>query len=367
MAGSSQDFSSATIGAFSLAFSSTLQELTKSLATEGDIFEGMRSLLASLRHRSAELERMQENSQEDGALIVSLRKRLAESAGVVEALEVRGEHQREELARGCAALGGAQARIRELVGEVETLRQMLVAAPRPSRPQLGVSRAASSATASSSSSSSSTHTAPSGGGARATATPSALPFELWRADKGLVRLVEAPVPPPGRGGGGAGLPQSFYHALGHACATPATQGCCEGGQGGGGGGGGAPEPLGRGSVELVEHPFWSPHLYPSSAGPPPPEPQHQQHQRAKLREGGKWEAHFAPLPGAPPPPRLFPLTLTHVSNLDRNGCEADKWKEELRFEQHRVAATQQRIGEREGRLASLRQFAQELGKGLHCK
>jgi hypothetical protein len=91
---------------------------------------------------------------------------------------------------------------------------------------------------------------------------------------------------------------------------------------------------------LVEHPFWSPHLYPSTPSP----------------SGTATSSSAAPAATltAPPPPRLSPLSLTHVSNIARNGGAVDRWGEEMQAERGRLSAMLKGIQEREAKVAALR-------------
>jgi hypothetical protein len=310
------------IQTFSVAFASSLAELRASLEAEGGMLERCRALLAAARALALELERAREGSLLDGAMIVSLRQRLAASEGAGEAARVREAQAREELARERCALRAAGARIAALVGEGEALRQTLAAAPRPARPVLLLGSGGAGA-----------------GGALPRAAPAdaASPFEQWRASKLLVRLDScAPRSSSVGGSGSAGLSVAQVHALGHAIAG---ERCSGGGGGGGGGEGQRASTLGKGPLELVEHAFWSPHLYapPSAAllaSLPPPPPQQQQ-------------------PAAQAPQRLLPLSLTHVSNIARHGGAEDRWGQEMDAERARLAATLAAIKLREARVAAL--------------
>ena len=330
----------AAVKTFSLAFSSTLAELYASLEAEGVILEHCRGVLASTRSQALALERAHEHSLQDGALIVSLRQQLAACEGGAEALRVREALAREELARERAALHAASVRIAELAAEGEALRQTLAAAPRPARPQLLLRGAQGRGAA---------HGAP----AAAPPPPAACitsPFEQWRAGRDLARKdggssSAAPAAPRG-----AALTAKQRRSLGHACASGSGEaGSGSGGEEAGGAADscGAAAPLGRGALALVEHAFWSPHLYAPCGGPAPAPA------AAPPPTGAPPPAALLPPPTPPPPRLLRPFTLVHISNLARNGGATDAWGEELEAERARLTSTLLAVKGREARIAAL--------------
>lgn len=310
-------------------FSSSLEEMELSLSQEGTHIDHVRSLLSTVISGTLLLEVAQEHSAQDGELIASLRHRLAECHGQVEAGKVRESHALQELARERVALGGATTRIAQLAGQVEGLRQMLAAAPRPLRPMLAGKELGGGGIRSRSSGSAS------GGGGSSTSLSShppsipLSPFEAWRGETGRVRLMveggDTPLPLQHNNSNKRGLSPRTLKTLGHAT----TNSHC--------GGGGRAQPLGKGPVELVPHPFWSPHLYPTTPSSP--------------QQGGGGE-HRALSPSPPPPlssSSSFPISLTHVTNVGRNGgggIAQGVWREALEVEKKRFTRTQEKLVER---------------------
>ena len=306
---------------FMARFDAVQAHLLDSLEAEGTMLDSLKALSASAQRQALALEAALSVHQQDAALIASLRTRLAEAAGMVEAAAARERGAQEELSRERLALTAAAQRVEELAAQAEGLRQMIAAAPRPPRPQLSGAVQ---------------------GGASDT------PFERWRANAGLLRLEGVPR------GRRRSLSPGTVRRLGHVTAVCAggCGGACEGGCGGGGGGTAL---LGAGPIELEPHPFWSPQLYAErkvqgagtggggSAGgcavPPPP-------------------TCAAPPPQHPPhplPQRLAPLLISHVSNLARHGDGgAQKWAGMLQEERARLAVTLAAVRDREAKVRLLR-------------
>ena len=189
-------------------FDAVQAHLLDSLEAEGTMLDSLKALSASAQRQALALEAALSVHQQDAALIASLRTRLAEAAGMVEAAAARERGAQEELSRERLALTAAAQRVEELAAQAEGLRQMIAAAPRPPRPQLSGAVQ---------------------GGASDT------PFERWRANAGLLRLEGVPR------GRRRSLSPGTVRRLGHVTAVCAggCGGACEGGCGGGGGGHGA--------------------------------------------------------------------------------------------------------------------------------
>ena len=148
------------VSAFLSRFDSIQASLFDSFDIEGTILDRLKVAAAALHQQALSQEATLAVHAQDGMLIGSLRTRLAEAAGAVEAAEARER----------AALAAAAARVEELAARVEELRQMIASAPRPPRPQLMPEACGGG-----------------GGGGGGTS-----PFERWRANAGLVRLEGAP-------------------------------------------------------------------------------------------------------------------------------------------------------------------------------
>jgi len=158
------------VSAFLSRFDSIQASLFDSFDIEGTILDRLKVAAAALHQQALSQEATLAVHAQDGMLIGSLRTRLAEAAGAVEAAEARERNALAELARERAALAAAAARVEELAARVEELRQMIASAPRPPRPQLMPEACGGG-----------------GGGGGGTS-----PFERWRANAGLVRLEGAP-------------------------------------------------------------------------------------------------------------------------------------------------------------------------------
>jgi hypothetical protein len=321
------------VHAFMSRFDSIQASLFDSLDSEGAVLQRLKAAAVALHRRALSQEATLAVHAQDAALIASLRTRLAEAAGAVEAAEARERNALAELARERAALAAASQRVGELAARVEGLRQMIAAAPRPPRPQLAPEACGGG-----------------GGGS---------PFERWRADAGLVRLEGAP-----RGKRHSLSPRTLRR-LGHVAAV--SEGVAVRGAGGG------TALLGEGVLQLVPHPFWSPQLYAGGSGgappagegaprparePPLPPPQHPflLPPPPSLAAAAAAAAAAPPPPPAPPPPqRLKPLLISHVSNFARHGdTDAQKWGDMLQAERKQLAATLAAVREREEKLQAMR-------------
>ena len=124
---------SLAVHAFMTRFDCIQSSILDSLDTEGSILAGMLASCGALHRRALSQEATLAVHAGDASLIASLRSRLAEAAGAVEAAEARERNALAELARERAALAAASQRVEELAARVEGLRQMIAAAPRPPR------------------------------------------------------------------------------------------------------------------------------------------------------------------------------------------------------------------------------------------
>lgn len=228
--------------------SSVRASLVKS---DSALFEARR-LAETLHHQTIALEMARECAHADMDEIKFLQDSLVEAAASADGAAAREAATRAELCRERDVLASATQRIADLSSELETMRQMLLAAPRPPRQKIATPPSGSAAT----------------------------PFERWCADRTIVRLegkrgrqalspgarrrlgifdrgeqsssLHRPSPPPS-----SGLEKN---------AAPADE--CEVSRGR------AEQP----TVELIAHPFWSPQVYLAA----PPSPMAQSSLRGKL-------------------------------------------------------------------------------------
>jgi hypothetical protein len=221
------------------------------MKSDSALFEARR-LAEALQHQTVALEMARECAHADMDEIKSLQDSLVEAAASADGAAAREAATRAELCRERDVLAAATQRIADLSSELETMRQMLLAAPRPPRRKLATPPSGSAAT----------------------------PFERWCADRTIVRLEgrrgrRALSPGARRRLGIFDRGEQSHNMHQHSRSPPpgAEKDAAPAEECG--------KTTGRAEqqkVELIAHPFWSPQVYLAT----PPSPMAQSSLRGKL-------------------------------------------------------------------------------------